>query len=67
MSYQQIITAENLYEDNAGRERVKLVAITTAILNGSYIMAHQLSDAKVSGIDCVKYAEQQVMKEFYPS
>lgn len=67
MSYQKIFSTEDLYDDDAARERVRLVAITTAILNGSYITAHQISNPKLSGIDCVKHAEREVLKEFYSS
>jgi hypothetical protein len=67
MSNQEFFTPEDLYEDPAARERVKLVALTTAILHGSYIIAHQISNIKINGVDCVSQAERDVMKRFYQS
>ncbi len=67
MSYQEFFTPDDLYEDPAACERVKLVAITTAILESSFLIAHRSSDNKLNGVDCVKYAEREVMKRFYQS
>ncbi len=67
MSYQEFFTPDDLYEDPAARERVKLAALTTAILHGSYIVAHRLSNVKINGADCVSQAEREVMKRFYQS
>ena len=67
MSNQEFYCAENLYDDPAARERVRLVALTTAILEGSYLIAHRISDVKINGVDCVKKAEREVIKRFYPS
>ncbi len=67
MSYQKFLIPEDLYEDDAARERVKLATLTTAILYGSYIIAHRISNTKINGADCVSQAERDVMKEFYQS
>jgi hypothetical protein len=67
MSYQEFFTPDDLYEDPAACERVKLVALTTAILHGAYIIAHRISNAKINGAHCVSQAESEVMRRFYQS
>lgn len=67
MSYHEFFTPEDLYEDPAARERVKLTALATAILHGSYIISNRLSNVKINGADCVSQAEREVMKRFYQS